>query len=102
MGSLSRVKVSYQDLAQTLRSKADYIKVFGAVLEGNDILELAKPNHGIILIGNEAHGISDEMLQLVDVPVTIPKVMTDNRVSTAESLNASIATAIMCYEFRRK
>lgn len=102
MGSLSRVQVSYQNLKSALKSKPDYIKVFGAVLEGNDILELAKPNHGIILIGNEAHGLSDEMLQLVDVPLTIPKTNTDKHQSSAESLNASIATAIICYEFRRK
>jgi TrmH family RNA methyltransferase len=102
MGSLSRVQVAYQDLKDSMKSKPDYIKVFGAVLEGNDILEIAKPNYGIILIGNEAHGISDEMMQMVDVPVTIPKTISNGRNSTAESLNASIATAIMCYEFRRK
>ena len=102
MGSLSRVQVTYQNLIDSMKSKPDYIKVFGAVLEGNDILEIAKPKHGIIVIGNEAHGISEELLQMVYIPVTIPKTTSANLNATPESLNASIATAIMCYEFRRK
>ncbi len=102
MGSLARVQLTYQDLRDTICSKPDYLKVFGAVLEGNDMVELAKPNHGIILIGSEAHGISQELMRLVDMPITIPKYISSNLNYSAESLNASIAAAIICYEFRRK
>ncbi|MCB2208125.1 MAG: RNA methyltransferase [Bacteroidetes bacterium] len=102
MGSLARVQVYYQDLNKTLQSKPDYLKVFGAVLEGHNMMELAKPNHGIILIGSEAHGISKELLPLLDIPITIPKYISSRLNSSAESLNASIATAIICYEFRKK
>ena len=102
MGSLARVQVYYQDLKKTIQSKPDYMKVFGAVLEGNDMVEMAKPNHGIILIGSEAHGISQELMPMIDLKITIPKYMSAEVNSSAESLNASIATAIICYEFRRK
>jgi TrmH family RNA methyltransferase len=102
MGSLARVKVYYQDLKKTLEAKPDYLKVFGAVLEGNDMVELAKPNHGIILIGSEAHGISKELLPLIDIKITIPKQVSADLHNSSESLNASIAVAIICYEFRRK
>lgn len=102
MGSIARIQLTYQNLEDTIRSKPDYMKVFGAVLEGNDMVELAKPNHGIILIGSEAHGISKELMPLVDIPITIPKYISSKLSSSAESLNASIATAIICYEFRRK
>lgn len=102
MGSLARVQIYYQDLKITLKAKPDYLKVFGAVLKGNDMVELAKPNHGIILIGSEAHGISKELLPLIDMKITIPKHLSADVPASAESLNASIATAIICYEFRRK
>ena len=102
MGSLARVQVSYKNLNNTIRSKPDYMKVFGAVLEGNDMVEVAKPNYGIVLIGSEAHGISKELMPLVDMPITIPKYISSKLGASAESLNASIATAIICYEFRRK
>lgn len=100
MGSISRVKIHYRNLKSFLESKPEYLKVFGAVLNGDNIIEIPKPQHGIILIGNEAHGISKELLPLVNQKVTIPLVANDSS-GSAESLNASIATAIICYEFRR-
>jgi len=100
MGSLGRVKVYYCDLEKTIKSKPDFVKVFAAVLNGTDIVEIPKPHRGIIMIGNESRGISDKLLPLVDEKITIPNLkMPDN--ASAESLNASIAAAIICYEFRR-
>lgn len=100
MGSLGRVKVHYCNLEKTLKSKPDFIKVFGAVLNGDDIVEIPKPQRGIIIIGNESKGISEKLLPLIDHKITISnRAMPDN--SSAESLNASIAAAIICYEFRR-
>ncbi len=99
MGSLSRVKVSYTDLRELLERKPDTLEVFGAVLNGKNITELPKPKLGIILIGSEAHGISDKLLPLVDHKITIPGMPAEG--GSAESLNAAIAAAIICYEFRR-
>lgn len=100
MGSLARVKLHYLKLKQFLQSKPDYLKVFGTVLDGKSIIEIPKPQSGIIMIGSEAHGISKELLQMVDHKITIPSVVDEDSTS-AESLNASIAAAIVCYEFRR-
>jgi TrmH family RNA methyltransferase len=100
MGSLSRVSVYYMDLIPILKAKPEYLKVYAAVLNGESIIDIPKPQKAIILIGNEAHGISHELLELVDQRLTIPLVIGENG-RYAESLNASIATAIVCYEFRR-
>lgn len=100
MGSLGRVKVSYCDLEKTIQSKPDFVKVFAAVLNGTDIVEIPKPHRGIIMIGNESRGISEKLLPLVDEKITIPNFEMPDKAS-AESLNASIAAAIICYEFRR-
>lgn len=100
MGSLARVKVHYLNLENFLDSKPDYLKVFGAVLEGDNIIEIPKPQSGIIIIGNEARGISNELLPMINQKITIP-LFEHSKSSAAESLNASIAAAIICYEFRR-
>lgn len=100
MGSLGRVKVNYCNLEEVIQAKPEFIKVFGAVLNGTNIDEVPKPKRGIIMIGNETRGISKELLKLVDEKITIPNIPLPNG-SSAESLNASIAAAIICYEFRR-
>ncbi len=100
MGSLGRVNVNYCNLEEVIHSKPDFIKVFGTVLNGTNIDDIPKPNRGIIMIGNESRGISKELLKLVDEKITIPNVTLPDG-SSAESLNASIAAAIICYEFRR-
>jgi TrmH family RNA methyltransferase len=100
MGSLARVRVHYLHLENMLNDKPDYLKVFGAVTDGDPIDDVAKPQKGIILIGNEARGISGELLPLIDQKITIPFIRHSQK-SAAESLNASIATAIICYAFRK-
>jgi RNA methyltransferase, TrmH family len=101
MGSLGRVRIYYGALHEILSAKPDYLKVFGAVLHGKNIDEIAKPHRGIIMIGNESRGISDELIKKVDEKITIPNLPLPGG-SSAESLNASIAAAIICYEFRRQ
>jgi len=67
------------------------------VLDGENVYKENLPEKAVIVIGNESHGISDAVKSLIDRPVMIPAVA-----SGAESLNASVATAIICSEFRRK
>lgn len=88
MGSLTRVKVIYTDIAALLAAE-DGIIVYGAVLDGQDITTIPKPVKGIIVIGNEARGISENVLQLVNRKITI------SRKGRAESLNAAVATGII-------
>lgn len=99
MGSLSRVSIQYDNLVNLIESKPEDMKLFGAVLHAKDISQLTKPAKGILLIGNEAHGISRSLLKYIDKEITIPGAGTPGG-NNAESLNASIAAAILCYEFR--
>lgn len=98
MGSLARVEVYYSELEIILQSKPAEVPVLGAVLDGKSLVEVQKTNKAIILIGSEAHGISEKLLPFIDQKMTIPSF--EPSPEKAESLNASIATAIICYALR--
>ena len=98
MGSLAHVRVIYTDLIALLQG-ADY-PVYGTLLDGQDIYGEELSTHGVIVMGNEGNGISQEIRQLVSHRLLIPNYHTDSH--TAESLNVAIATAITCAEFRRR
>jgi len=98
MGSLFRVNIFRTDICSFLQQHRE-IKSYGAFLEGENIFsDKLSFDGGIIVIGSESHGISDDVKKLVSNPITIPKP-TDSK---TESLNASIATAIILGEFYRK
>ncbi|MEO7924954.1 MAG: RNA methyltransferase [Chitinophagaceae bacterium] len=88
MGSIARVSLWYTDLASWLRDQKD-TRIYAAMLEGQDINSFEKINEGILVIGNESKGISDDVLELVNVKITIPQK------GKAESLNAAVATGII-------
>lgn len=88
MGSFTRVEVFYTDLVQYLRDSNN--KVYGAFLEGQDVHTADFSSGGFMVIGNESHGISPHLEKLVTDKITIP------RYGKAESLNAAIATAVIC------
>ena len=100
MGSIFRVKIQYQILKEILQSLPDEIPIYGTLLDGNNIYEADLEKNGVILIGNESHGISDNLLPLVKKKIRIPDYSPEKS-SSAESLNASIAAAIVLAEFRR-
>lgn len=98
MGSLFRINIYKTDLCAFLKNHSD-IKSYGAFLEGKNIFsDKLDFNGGIVVIGSESHGISEEVKGLISDPITIPKPAG----SDTESLNASIATAIILSEFYRK
>lgn len=94
MGSFTRVKVHYQELSELFKGSRK--KIYGAFLDGKNIYHEHFTGGGIILIGNEAHGISADLESLVTDRITIP------RVGPAESLNAAIATAVILDNVRRR
>lgn len=96
MGSLARVSVSYCLLSNWLKNIGKEVPVFGALLKGENVNSIKKPDNGILIIGSEAHGISSEVLEFVNNPITIPQSQNGG----AESLNAAIATAILLFAFR--
>jgi TrmH family RNA methyltransferase len=88
MGSIARVNVFYSDLPVWLRQQKD-IRIYAAMLEGTDVTKMNSIKEGLIIIGNESKGISDEIVELVNEKITIPKK------GKAESLNAAVAVGIV-------
>lgn len=87
MASIGRVQVLEMDLEDFIRKS--YLPVYGAVLDGSNFSTISFAKKGIILIGNEGHGIHTNLLELITQPITIP------RIGKAESLNAAIATTLI-------
>ncbi len=92
MGAVFRTRVDYVDLPQWLAGCG--MPVYGASLQGRPITERLTLNTehspAVLLIGNESRGISPEAMAQVTDPVLIPNIG-----GTAESLNASVAAAIL-------
>jgi TrmH family RNA methyltransferase len=101
MGSIARVDVFYTNLNSFISKTPKNINIYGTLLEGENIYLNDLSQNGIIVIGNEAKGISKDILPLITNKIHIPSFAI-NKNNKAESLNASIATAIICSEFRRR
>jgi TrmH family RNA methyltransferase len=101
MGSIARVNVYTLDLAEALGGLPAGTAVFGATLKGKPVYDPLIPASGVLLIGNESRGIDPSLMTHVTHPVTIPSYGATTP-GKAESLNASVAAAILCAEFRRK
>ena len=107
MGALARVRVHYVDLPawiKELKIQKSKFKIIGTLLEGKDMYDVMPScrhdeTPAIIVMGNEGNGISQEVRSLITHPVRIPSY--PKNAETSESLNVSIATAIVLAEFRR-
>ncbi len=97
MGSISRVNVVYGNL-ETFLSQTK-LPVFGTFMDGNNIYQEELPKEGIIIMGNEANGISTSVEKLVSDRIAIPRF---GNLQVTESLNVATATAIILSEFKRK
>jgi TrmH family RNA methyltransferase len=96
MGSIARVNVNYIDL-ESFISQTN-LPVFGTFMDGTNIYKTDLPQEGIIIMGNEANGISPEIEKLTTNRLSIPRFGT---LQKTESLNVATATAIILSEFRR-
>ena len=96
MGSLTRVAISYIDLKEYLTSVS--IPVFIADMDGDNIYEMKPPTSAVLVMGNEANGISNSIKQIVSTKISIPRYGNSQ---LTESLNVATATAILLSEFRR-
>jgi len=98
MGSLFRINVLETELSDFLKEQHQKGKaIYGALLEGENLFEMKGEKEGIVVIGSESHGIRKELLPLLSHPITIPRV----GLSQTESLNASVAAAIIMAELTR-
>ncbi len=96
MGSITRVNVNYVNLQEFL--SATELPVFGTFMTGDNIYKSVLPQEGIIVMGNEANGISPELEKIIKNRLTIPRF---GPLQKAESLNVATATAIVLSEFCR-
>lgn len=97
MGSITRVNVTYVNLPLFLK-KID-LPIFGTCMDGDNIYKKNLPKKGILILGNEANGMSAEINALVEEKLTIPRF---GNIQATESLNVATATAILLSEFKRK
>ena len=96
MGSISRVSISYCDLT-TYLSLSD-LPVYAGTMDGKNIYKEKLPENAIVIVGNEANGISDTLLNLTTHKIGIPRFGNNHQ---TESLNVAVATAILFSEFKR-
>ena len=100
MGAIGRVKIHYIDLVNFLSSLQGKTNIYGTFLDGENIYDKQLENKGIIVMGNEGNGISEECGKIINKRLFVPNYPIGR--STSESLNVSVATAIICSEFRRR
>lgn len=93
MGSLTRVAVHYLDLAAFLTTTA--LPIYTMDLEGENLYTVTFPKDCILILGNEANGISAEVRTLSNEVITIPRFSKHQR---TESLNVAMAGAIILSE----
>jgi len=98
MGSFLRIKTHYTKLEHFFENDVPKeLKIYGAFLDGENMYNHTFPQKGILIIGNESKGISDKIARFVTMQISIPAHPNN----AAESLNASVAAAILMNEFRR-
>lgn len=98
MGAIFRVKViECEELAKTLKElKKHKIKIYATDLKTDKSIYDVSYNKVGIVIGNEANGVSNEILELADTKIKIPMK------GKTESLNAAVATGVILYEAIRQ
>lgn len=95
MGAIFRVAI-YQMSFVELFENQPALNYYAAVMNGEDVFKTKKERNSVVIIGNESHGVSDDILELVKNKVSIPAPKSGG----SESLNAAVATGIICSVFR--
>ena len=96
MGSLTRISIHYTNLTKFLSSSN--LPTFIADMDGENVYESNLPKEGILIMGNEANGISNDVRKEVTNVLSIPRF---GKTQQTESLNVATATAILLSEFKR-
>ncbi len=95
MGSIARVAVQYTDLDVFLAEQS--LPIYGAFMDGTSLYKQKLPKKGILVLGNEANGISTVVTDRITAKLAIPKFGEQQ----TESLNVATASAILLSEIRR-
>ena len=96
MGSLTRIVISYENVLEFL--KKTELPVYTADMSGDNVYKTQLPQKAVLIMGNEANGVSDEIIKLVKNKIAIPRF---GNLQETESLNVATATAILLSEYRR-
>lgn len=98
MGAIFRINIiQSDDLVTTIKEiKKHKFKVIATSLQTNDSIYDIDYKKSAIIIGNEANGVSQEVMETADKKVKIPML------GKTESLNAAVATGVMLYEYVRQ
>jgi TrmH family RNA methyltransferase len=96
MGSLTRISIKYIDIEIYL--KETNLPTFIADMDGENVYKSALPKEAILIMGNEANGVSDKIKTLIKNKISIPRF---GETQETESLNVATATAILLSEFKR-
>lgn len=98
MGAILRIKIiETESLVNTLKeAKKNKFKIVATSLDTQNNIYDIDYNKKVIVIGNEANGVTKEVQSMADNKVKIPML------GKTESLNASVATGIMLYEYVRQ
>ena len=97
MGSLTRVSIHYLDLIPTFQKLQKL--VFIADMDGENVYTSELPSEGILVLGNEANGVSIAIKNAANRVVSIPRF---GSLKETESLNVATATAVLLSEFKRR
>ena len=98
MGSLARISINYLDLNSYLKNTK--LNLTGMTLNGDSLYtNKSSFEKGILIFGNEANGISDKLLSVLNQNLTIPRSINSD---FPESLNLSISVGIVLGEIKRK
>lgn len=100
MGAIARVNLYYTDLVELIKQQESNTPIYGTLLDGNNVYQEDLQQKGLLIMGNEGNGLSQEVRALLTHKLFIPSFPPDS--PTSESLNVGVATAILCAEFRRK
>ena len=96
MGSIARVSINYEDLEEYLTTEQR--PIYGTFLAGQNIYHKDFEKEAVIVMGNEANGISKPIEALVSHRIAIPRF---GELQATESLNVATATAVVLSEFCR-
>jgi TrmH family RNA methyltransferase len=101
MGSFCRVNVWYTPFepVSALANKLE-MPILGAFVDGENIYTQKLPQKALLVMGNEGNGIRPEIESKIEHKIKIPKLNENSK--SAESLNVSVATAVICSEFMRQ
>lgn len=97
MGSLTRVSIHYVDLIPAFQKLQK--PVFIADMDGENVYTSELTSEGILVLGNEANGVSAEIKKAANRVVSIPRF---GSLKETESLNVATATAVLLSEFKRR